>query len=307
MWKAAYGANGITGFMNDPKFDTILWATKSGMVYVEFQKGSISGSGFKLEWESFGTGNYTKPTAQFTTYDTGCIVYPVVYKNTSLPGPNDLEFYWDFDGNSTIDANTIDGIYVPTFTGLEATYNTKLIAENCGGIDTFVKSIVLINPLNISNSAFSADVTQPVIYQDQVTLTPTGTRLECVNKWQWVINPSGKYYYAQGSSSTSQYPKVVFTDTVCFDVTLIVGNTNSSSTQTMSKTCYIKPITYCTPKVLVKHQDIGIGRVKIGSIDNSSQIGIAGYTSYTNMPGTDLFVGQKYAITVERTDRKSVV
>jgi hypothetical protein len=307
MWDQAYGASGISGFMNDNRFDTILMATKSGAVYIEFQKGTISGLGFRLEWESFGKGNYTMPTAEFTSFDTGCIVYPVAYKNISLPGVNDLEFYWDYDGNSSIDANTIDGLYLPTFTGLQATYNTKLIAENCGGTDTFIKSIVLINPLSITNTEFSANVTQPVIYQDEVTLQPTGPRLECVNKWQWIINPSGKYYYAQGYSSASQYPRVVFTDTGCFDVTLIVGNTNSASTQRMFKSCYIQPITYCTPKVLVKHQDLGISRVKIGTIDNSSQVGVAAYTSYTNLDGTDLFVGQKYGFSVERNTNYNAI
>jgi PKD repeat protein len=300
IWDNGYGANGITGLMNDPKFDTFLYATKTGAVYIEFQKGTAAGVGFKFEWESFGTGSYTAPQAVFSCFDTGCIVYPMTYTNTSTPNVNELEFYWDFDGNSTIDANTVNGSYLASFTGLEAIYNTRLVAENCGGFDTFTKAIVLINPLAIENSEFSADVTQPVVFQDRVNFIPTGKRLECVNKWNWYINPTGKYFYEQGYSSTSQFPKIVFTDTVCYDVTLVVGNVNSASTLTITKPCYIKPITYCTPKILVKHQDIGIGRVKIGVIDNSSLVGAAAYTSYTNLGGTDLFVNQPATITVER-------
>jgi hypothetical protein len=73
-----------------------------------------------------------------------------------------------------------------------------------------------------------------------------------------------------------------------------MGNSNVSATTTISKTCYIKPKTYCNPIVLNLHQDVGITRVAMGDIDITSDIGVSGYSNFTNSGSTNLIVSQPY-------------
>jgi hypothetical protein len=88
-------------------FTSTLKATKSGMVYIEFQKGTATGGGFKIEWLSTGTGSYVKPKASFIADDSGCVVYPVAFKNTSVADYQFTRFSWDFDGNGIWDDSVV--------------------------------------------------------------------------------------------------------------------------------------------------------------------------------------------------------
>ena len=57
---------------------------------------------------------------------------------------------------------------------------------------------------------------------------------------------------------------------------------------------------YCTPIVNNTNADVGISRVAVGTIDNSSAAGQDKYTSYTSTQSTILERGGMYGITVER-------
>jgi hypothetical protein len=300
LWDAAYGANGIYGDMSNALFKTVYKSTQSGMMYIEFQKGVNPAPGFKLEWTTRGKKTMAKPDASFTCEDTGCVVYPFYYDNTTTNADyNFTRFRWDYDGNGVIDALTEDGVFNTSFPGVSAIYTSRLMADNCGGVDTFIKNIVLVNPSGNPKGDLSADVTKPLVGQDMVTLSNNFERLSCVNTWEWTITPLN-WYLVNGTTVNSAHPQYIFTDTGCFNVTLKMGNVNSAYTTTITKSCYIKPLTYCTPVITTKHQDIGISRVKIGTIDNKSAIGVAAYTSYTNVTSTNIISGQKTPITIER-------
>ncbi|MEA3495112.1 MAG: DUF5011 domain-containing protein [Bacteroidota bacterium] len=302
LWDVTdYGVNGITGMMNDARFDTILLALESGMVYIEFESVGSVASGFKLEWASVGQKTYVPPQAGFETEDTSCIVYPVFYENTSIANFQFTKFSWDYDGNGVIDDHTIDGVFNTSFPGITANYRSKLLAENCGGIDTMQKLIVLINPqTNPQNAEFTADVTKPVVNQDAVTFSTEANRLSCVDEWEWTITPN-KYYFANTTTANSENPQIVFTDTCYYDVSVKVSNTNSAKySTTVTKIKYIKPKIYCTPLVMNNHLDVGISHVKMGDIDNYSSIGIEGYTNYTNNYSTTIILNQAFEITMER-------
>ena len=303
MWNTSvYGLNGLTGMKGATGWKDTLLATKSGMVYIEFQSaGNTPGAGFKLEWTSIGTGSYQMPSASFQVEDTSCIVYPVFYKNTSTNCDIQLtDFRWDFDGNSIVESKAVDGIFNTTFSGISATYISQLVAENCGGIDTFEKVVVLINPTSNPIGDFHADVVHPVVSQDIVTFYNDATRLSCVNTWHWKISPN-TFYYTNGTNQYSEHPKVIFADTICYTVGFVMGNTNSPFKDSLTKNCYIKPISHCIPIVLNIHQDIGISKVKMGTINNTSTMGVIAYTNYTNTQQTNLVPGQTFSVTVERT------
>jgi hypothetical protein len=299
LWDPAYGKDGITGNMANAIFDTVLTATRSGMVYVELESQTATSDGFKLEWASIGAGSYNKPVASFMSEDTACIVLPMYYENTSYADTAFSKFTWDYDGNGAIDDVSIHGEFNTQFPGIAATYKTTLAVLNCGGVDTFIKEVVLINPQSAPVGDFEADVQFPVSNQDIVTFSADAYRLSCVNTYEWIITPK-TFYFENGTNMYSVHPQVVFQDTTCYDVTLIMGNSNSVLTTTVSKTCFIHPKKYCVPAVLTLHQDMGINRFACGDIDNSSASGVDGYNNYTNIASTSLIMGQQYTVTIER-------
>ncbi|MFC2114691.1 immunoglobulin-like domain-containing protein, partial [Bacteroidota bacterium] len=299
LWNIEEYPDGISGYIGDAGFDTILMATESGMVYVEFEKGKYTASGFKLEWAAEGTGNYLAPVAEFSSADTGCVVTPFTLNNTSFADPKYALYSWDYDGNGIMDDHSEHGHFLANFPGVIAQYRTSLVVENCGGIDTFTRDIYLINPQSAPTGDFFANIESPVKAQDIVTLSFEPDRLSCADEFEWEISPSD-YYFENGTDMYSANPQVVFKTLDSFTVTLTAGNSNSPFTSTILKSKYIIPKEYCSPFVLNLHQDVGISRVNIGSIDNYSSIGQQGYTNYSNTAAAELVVDQTYSITLER-------
>jgi hypothetical protein len=299
MWNTTLYPKGLTGMMSAAGFDTFLYATGSGMVYVEFVSDVETRSGFKLEWAGVGAGNFVVPQASFDNEDQGCVVSPFHLENTTVADHRYTRYLWDYDGNGTVDGTDVHGTFMTSFPGLAAEYLTRLVVENCGGVDTAEKKITLINPQTAPTGTFEADVTTPVIGQDIVTLSTIPDKGSCINKWEWEITPSD-FYFENGTDMYSQFPQIVFTKIDSFTVKLTMGNTNTPYKSNTTKVKYIVPKEYCTPLVLNMHQDIGISRVAIGEIDNPSPLAQVGYTNYTNIGSIRLVVDQTFPITVER-------
>mgnify|MGYP003801012101 CR=1 FL=1 len=300
LWNPAYGPKGMTGNMNDLRFQSSFQVTKTGMLYVEFVSDVQAGSGFKLEWASSGKGSYQKPVASFDCADSGCIGVPFYYQNTSMADPKATVFFWDFNGNGIIDSREYDGVFIDnSFQGVAATYKTILIANNCAGTDTAEKIVTLINPQKAPTGVIYVDVPAPVANQDVVTLSTVSPALTCVNTWEWSITPS-TFYFEAGTDKYSENPKIVFQDTNCYDISVVMGNKNTAWKTQTTKLCAVKPKTYCNAVVMNIHPDMGISRVKVGSIDNTSDIGVTPYSNFTNTTSTNLYMGQDYEITLER-------
>ena len=301
LWNKTAYPKGLTGDISNANFQDTIYATKSGMVFVEFVSGTSTRPGFRMEWEGLGTGKYSAPVASFENYDTGCVVHPFYYTNTSIADTQLTAFQWDYEGNNSIDARTVNGVFKTSFPGLYARFRTYLYAYNCGGSDTFYKEIVLINPRKTPIADFHADVVHPIIEQDAVTLYCDAYRLSCVDGFDWSITPSS-FFFVDGTTKYSEHPRIKFTDTGYYNVTLIMYNTNAPSFRdTIYKPKYIKPVKNCTPVVLNLHADVGISHVMLGTIDQKSSIGVSKYTNYANTQSTNIFVGQTYNVTVERT------
>jgi hypothetical protein len=299
IWDTERYPMGITGFIDEVGFDTVLKATESGMIYIEFEKGDLTRSGFKLSWEGIGKGSYLPPIAEFDCADTGCVVSTFNYENLSFADPRFSRFTWDFDGDGALDSRDVDGEYNAVFPGIIAQYLTTLTAENCGGIDTFEKTVFLVNPQSKPQGEISANIVAPVRNQDIVTLEFIPDYLSCVDLYEWIITPAD-YYFENGTNRYSQNPQVVFKTTDSFTITLNGGNSNTPFSNTFTKVKYIVPKEYCSPIVLNLHQDIGISRVMIQDIDNYSDVGVTGYSNFSNTAATSLVVDQTYNITIER-------
>ena len=300
LWNTQAYPYGLTGTMANSNFDTFLHATQSGMVFVEFVSGDKNTRpGFRLEWSSIGKGNFPQPIASFTADDTGCVVTPFYLENTSQHDHRIVRYMWDYTGNGTIDDEEIHGVFRTVFSGFIAEYMPRLIVETCAGRDTFERKITLINPESTPTGTFEADVLRPVINQDIVTLSCIPDKGSCVNKWQWSISPAD-FYFANGTDQFSEFPQVVFTKLDTFNVTLIIGNTNVQRASSVTKQKYIIPKEFCIPGTMMLHSDIGISRVKVGDIDNYSDVGESGYSNFTNIGAATFVMNQSYQILVER-------
>lgn len=84
----------------------------------------------------------SKPKALFTPdRSSGCSPMPVTFNNTSL-GLNST-YYWDFDDGVTFTTNTLAPVNHTFNTGVQDTFNVRLIAENECGRDTLIYKVVV--------------------------------------------------------------------------------------------------------------------------------------------------------------------
>ena len=216
-------------------------------------------------------------------------------------------FQWDLNGDLTDGfecTGTCATAIWPYF--LPGNVDVTLIATNCGGADTAVKTITIISPPK-PVAAFSADNVAPTT-SDIVTLT-SGT-VACVDNYKWTITPSvgntGGVVptFVNGTSNTSANPQLSFADVGYYDVSLYVDNASATQTNTLSKTKYIlvrQP--YCQPSVAQLSSGIGIKHVVFNTIDNyTSPQAATGYLNFTTNKSisTNIAIGATYTVTVSR-------
>ena len=291
LWNNTLYPNGLTGSFTNINFIS-AYTSYSGKIYVEFISDNVTttvGRGFKADW--MGTpGSFNKPQAFFVSEDTVCANLPVSFMNTSTG--SDLAYQWDNNGDGYPEDFAKDISIVFTTVG---SHPIKLIVSDCGGFDTFVKSIIVINPIKTPVVDFSANNLIPRKTKDVVTFVNESTN--CALYHTWIFTPN-TINYTNGTNQHSKNPSVTFQDTGCYTVQLF--DSNAAGWGTTAKTCYIHVIEYCTPTVSNKIADIGISRVVLGNIDNSSPIGLTAYTDYSQTISTSFEAGATYKITLER-------
>ena len=310
LWDvSAYGTAGLTGNMTNPAFPEVF-TSQSGRMYIELEtNASGQSAGFQAEW--FGTkGNFPKPIADFEISDTVCYNQAVTFIDKAI-GDN-LTYSWDFDMDGFIDATDQNPTFIYNLWGA-GKYTIEQNVENCGGSSTKRKTITVIQPSAAPNPDFEADILRPVAGQDNVTFTDmsfpnSSNPYGCADQWAWSITPKTfvdpfgitlpAYNYVMGTDSTSQNPIIRFNDTGYYDVKLVVYY-NFNGTQKV-KNDYIYAIKYCKPSVTNLNPDLGISRVVLSEIDNSSQIGKNAYTDFSNTASTPIDLQGTYTLIVER-------
>ena len=292
LWNRVNFPNGVGNgrTINDVGFQK-EFTSSSGKIYLEWTR--IGGTpttltgGFIGKWAG-KLGNKPPPVASFTCPDTVCMNVPVIFENKSTGSGNSYVWKLDNSGNSSTLEN-------PSYTYTSVGYQTvKLEVTNCTGSDYFNRQIYVYQPNKAPKANFYADIRFPVAGFDNVTLMDSS--IGCAESYQWSITPA-TYTPLLGFPSTAN-PKVRFDSTGCYTIKLIVGY--NGKYDSIKKICYIKAIRYCTPAVTNLNTDVGISRVKFGSIDNSTPIGVDAYTDYSNTQSTYLDILGTYTLSVSR-------
>ncbi|MGZ5243228.1 MAG: immunoglobulin-like domain-containing protein [Bacteroidia bacterium] len=241
------------------------------------------------------------PVANFLTADSVCVNAKHTFANTST-GTN-IKYYWDLDGSLPDFESTVKN---PEWTYyMSGPVTVTLITENCGGRDTFSKTINVFNP-PVPKAAFSADNTNPTI-SDIVFFSPEVK--ECVDMYRWKFTPVsgiGQAVFMNGTKNSSANPQVNFTDTGCYNATLFVANATGDDSITLSCYLYVKN-PYCIPAVNALTADIGISKVSFHTISNASAQSTSAYNNYLPQlqHSAKMEEGVTYTLTVERKTNKN--
>ena len=289
LWNVSANVQGMTGDMTHPSFVGTMVA-QSGKIYIEFESDAgTTAPGFAAAWTST-PGNFTMPVVDFDLPDTACVNIPLTVENISSGA--DVDYSWDLYNDQMIDASTEDFQFTFNTPG---TYALKLSGENCGGMDSVVKNLVVVNPQHAPRAGFMATNLRPAL-GEVVTLMDTSGY--CADSWEWTISPN-TYRFVNGTDQFSRFPQVAFTGTGSYDVKLVAGN--SVGQDSVMQQNYIFVIDYCNPIVGNLSSDVGISRLMLNGTDMQSSIGEDRYTNYTAGAATTLKVGDVYSLTMERT------
>jgi PKD repeat protein len=299
VWNSCY----TTSARCEPKITDTFHAKSGRMLIVQDlnQPYLNYNNGFEAHYTSKPMA-MVKPTAKFSSPDSICTNGILSFKNLSS-GPN-VKYFWDLDGDlESIESTSDQNPSYPFFTDGQVT--VSLIAMNCGGSDTFQKTITVFNPATPS-TAFVADNTNPTL--NDVVFISTDMK-ECVDDYKWtIISASGKGVasFVNGTKSTSANVQVMFSDTGCYSVELYTAN--SSGDDNLKLNCYIKVKNpYCVPSAATMSSDLGISKVTFNTISNSSDQGKTGYSNYAPVPAqaTTVEIGVTYKLTVQRATNKN--
>ena len=280
---------------------TDTFVAKSGKMFIEMTTDAAdAGSGFEAYYWAKPKAQ-PKPMASFTAPDSVCINQALNFKNTSTG--DDMTFFWDLDNDlTTFEATTKDAIWPYYMTG---SYTITLLAQNCGGIDTFTKEIIAYAPPT-PNISFVADNTNPTT-NDVVFMS--STIKECVEDFRWKFtSATGKssVTFVNGTTARSQNPQVMFLENGCYAVQLFAANTTGADSLRLN--CYITVKNpYCVPTVANNVNDLGISKVTLNTLASSSTQGIEDYQNFTPSRSTTLELGVTYTLTVERSTAQNEI
>ena len=298
--------NTVNNYKTGGTIDTFL--AKSGNMFIEFETHFASfAQGFEAYYWSV-PGKFKKPAAKFSCADSICINKPLSFTNLSTGANNN--YLWDLDGDPSLYEYV--GTNNPSFTYNKAgTYKVYLIANNCGGSDTFIKTIKVVNPPK-AVTAFTADNYNPTT-NDVVYLSSSAIK-ECVDGYSWTIVKKYAYktgttptvIYLNSTTSSSANPVITLPDTGCWDVTLKATNV-SGSVSKFSSCFFLVKQAYCSPDVATLYGDVGISKVTFNTISNSSSQGTQAYQNFIPTVSTTVEIGGIYKLTVERSSNKNTM
>ncbi|RYZ99757.1 MAG: DUF5011 domain-containing protein [Sphingobacteriaceae bacterium] len=269
-----------------------------GNMYIEMESNVTGNEGFEAYyWIKPKT--QLPPVAKFVSLDSVCINAPIAFKNESTG--DDIKYLWDADDDGYYEAmgENISWIYFS-----EGQYNVNMIAMNCGGADTFTKTINVFLPTT-PVVQFTADNTTPSLDE---TVFLTSDVAECVDDYMWTFTPSsgkGEAIFMNGTSETSANPNVMFTDTGCYSVVLHVSNANGEDELKLNCFIHVKQ-PYCKPTVKTLSQDIGISEVVFGDFSNKSTQAETAYSNFVNNASKAITAENDvtYNVTIKRNTTK---
>lgn len=252
-------------------------------------------------YNSHGVYESTDGGSTWTNISTGLPSIPVMCVIQNKQNTADVELY----------AGTDVGVYVKVGSANWTAFNTNLpnvvvteldIYYNSGNPNlsrlraaTYGRGVweseLYSDPNSPPSADFSVDNASPVV---GATVNFTDMSLYTPTNWFWSFDPA-TVTYVEGTSSTSQNPKVQFTSTGSYEVSLYAENANGNDTEV--KLNYITVSSgspsYCTAS---GGGDEYISGVEIGSISNTGTSD-DDYADYTSL-STDLSVLSSNNITI---------
>lgn len=287
LWDVKAFPNGFTGSLTGIHLSL---RAESGSAYLEFETDNSTTSlqsGFRAEW-SVDPKSFTAPKALFTAPDTVCVDATSFFTNESEGSHNHYE--WVVLGKViSNDPDVLEETFF--FTG---SYEVKLRAINCGGIDSISRTVTVVKQAKAARPKFNANNLTPNVGE---TIDLWNTTTYCFEEVEWSISPS-TYQFENGTDEESNNPSVSFTKPGCYDVSLKVINSSGTGDRTVK--CFVNVGKYCTPATQVLSKDLGIERFAIDDIDNRSSANQAGYTSYASYKTATLVKGASYNFQLER-------
>ncbi|RYE11627.1 MAG: DUF5011 domain-containing protein, partial [Sphingobacteriales bacterium] len=130
-----------------------------------------------------------------------------------------------------------------------------------------------------------------------------------VDDYRWSFSSStGKssVTFVNGTTFRSENPQVMFSEKGCYSVQLFAANSTGEDSLRLS--CYINvKDAYCAPTVANNVTDLGISKVTINTISNTSTQGVNDYENFIASKSTTLELGVTYKLTVERTSNQNEI
>jgi PKD repeat protein len=219
---------------------------------------------FSIRW-SAKPASYPKPISRIDIPDTIYSNQLVSYNNKSTGFL--MKYSWDTDGNNVYDSVTANPtrtflITVPTLK------NICLVTYNCVGSDTSCKQVAFL-PVNRPPIArFTAD---KFLGFNTDTFNLIDQSANGVASWRWTFIP-GNVQYLNGTSQSSQNPKVRLTSPVPYTVRLTA--TNAFGVDSITKVSYINVSAYQTPGTgttfsTIADVTMGLRRIRMAGIDST--------------------------------------
>jgi len=285
-------------------------AAKSMFVQMNDGASNTNFKGFAAYWWS-KPSSAKRPHANFTdngSHDSVCVNAQVNFTNTSTPATGDLNdpltYLWDLDGDITTweCIGSCPTALWPYF--LAGPTNVTLLATNCGGTDTMVKTLTVYTP-KPPKASFIADNTNPSIGQTVFFSVPVA---ECIDDYKWTFTKSagagtGIATFLNGTTNISSNPQVSFSSLGYYDVKLYVDNNSGAAKDSITLKQYINVRgAYCVPSVAILNQGMGISGVTLNTLSNKTTQAQQDYTNFAGNQAltTSLALGVKYPITITR-------
>lgn len=286
-------SNGLTGSKSQYGFKKALVAT-SGFVYLEFSSGLQTDRGFHIVWSSEGK-SVSPPSPHFALQlpDTVCegALFDII-------APFNPSFILKMEGITYPDFTPVGTTYATTSSfKTPGVHNVKVVYKTCAGVDSFLKSIVVVSSIMAARAQFSVSNRNPEVNERVQLIDQSASRYPCISGWLWKVEPSGKRFsYTNGTDSTSRNPQVIFLDTGYYDIQLTT--TNSFGTNTLKMPRAVNVYRTCVPTVKSPNLGFGITRMSLDTFSNISNVSSTGYQDFTQNAPMVLKAGFKYPISI---------
>lgn len=279
----------------------------SGNMYIDWtsQFGSYAG------WEATWTTQYKfipKAPATIKAKDTAFVSATHSFEAKFYQAG--VQYNWDFENDGTIDNSGRNVDYIYTNTG---NYQAVCYATSCGGIDTFYKDIIVINPSIAPDPVnFALDATGGFACQvkpQPFYMVEAGVQALLYDKsgngptsWEWnVVNTTKSYTWDNGNNI--QNPSLTLIDTGYYSIELKVTNNIGTSTKVFNNVINVV-FEHCQPNVINTSSDHGFSEFSFNDIYNKSLTSTY-YSNYTSTYTSCVEIGTKYGYTLTRGTKSS--